>query len=553
MLLDIFTILFESDAKKLDAGLKKSDKAADDLVDSLKKVDKQADGAGSSFAGMASKALGALAAVASVGSVISGTISKAADVAAIGQTADALGVAVEELDAFGRAAQAMGGDAQGARDSVTDMAESIGEALQDVESGRAKTFDALGVSLRGVDGQAVDAVEGILRLSDAVQGMIKEEAVFRIKELGITDNRTVEMVLKGRKELEKMLQVQKDSGVITKEQAKQAQEFTLSMNRLRGSLDTAGTGFMTLLIPALEKGVEWLTKIVDWANENKTVITGFFIAIAGIVAAVYLPAMISAGIATLAATWPILAIGAAIAVAAAAFALIYDDIMNFIEGNDSMIGQLVSQYPIIGDVIDTVVAAFKQLMEWGGIAFDFLKSGASSLLDVYKSFGKGIVAVFEFIGAMWKAQFDFIMAGIDAVVSGLASAASFFGFGGDEDEAAVDIGNGGNPGAGAGVGTERADATPKDGISVNANKVNEAVAAGKQQVAVASASPLNSTTSSSISNSVASTNKETNVQVGELIVQTPATDTDGIMAAGKGSLENQLAQLDSEYSSGVAR
>lgn len=487
MLLDTFTILFESDARKLDDGLQKSDKAADDLLDGLKKVDSQARTTGSSFAGFAAKALGALTAVLSTTSVISGSIQKAADVAAIGQTADALGVAVEELDAFGRSAQAMGGDAQGARDSVTDMAESIGEALQDIESGRAKTFGALGISLRGVDGQAINAVEGILRLSDAVQGLSREEAVFRIKELGITDNRTVEMVLKGRKELERMLQVQKEAGVITKEQALQAQKFTESMNKLRGSLDTAGTGFMSILIPALEKGVQWLTKIVDWANENKHFIVGFFVAVAGIVTAVYLPAMISAAAATLAATWPLIAMGAAIAAVAAFFALAYDDIMNFVEGNDSFIGQIFEKYPMVKDIVFAIIDAFKFMGQVVGSVFDMLVLGFQQVID-------------------------FVMTGVRQISAGISTVADFFGFGG-----------------------------------------GDAATAGQQQMAAASASPLNSTTSSSISNSVASTNRETNVQVGEVVVNTQATDAEGIAKDVNGSLSSQLAQLDSEFSSGVAR
>ena len=487
MLLDTFTILFESDARKLDDGLQRSDKAADSLLDGLKRVDKQAGTTGSSFAGFAAKALGALTAALSATSVISGSIMKAADVAAIGQTADALGVAVEELDAFGRSAQAMGGDARGARDSVTDMAESIGEALQDIESGRAKTFGALGISLRGVDGQAINAVEGILRLSDAVQGLSREEAVFRIKELGITDNRTVEMVLKGRKELERMLQVQKEAGVITKEQALQAQKFTESMNKLRGSLDTAGTGFMSILIPALEKGVQWLTKIVDWANENKHFIVGFFVAIAGIVTAVYLPAMISAAVATLAATWPLIAMGAAIAAVAAFFALAYDDIMNFVEGNDSFIGQIFEKYPMVKDIVFAIIDAFKFMGQVVGSVFDMLVLGFQQVID-------------------------FVMTGVRQISAGISTVADFFGFGG-----------------------------------------GDAATAGQQQMAAASASPLNSTTSNSISNSVASTNRETNVQVGEVVVNTQATDAEGIARDVNGSLSSQLAQLDSEFSSGVAR
>ncbi len=107
----------------------------------------------------------------------------------IRNTSEALGVAIEDVDAFGKAIERMGGDAQGARDSLTDMAESIGEALQDVESGRAKTFKALGISLKDVDGQAKNAVQGMVELAGAVVGLGREQAVFQIKELGITDER----------------------------------------------------------------------------------------------------------------------------------------------------------------------------------------------------------------------------------------------------------------------------------------------------------------------------------------------------------------------------
>lgn len=485
-LLDTFTILFEADTGSVKQGADASRKSADELVDSLKKADKQADSTGESYAGFAAKAVGMLAAVISVGQGISATIDKAADIAQIAQTADAIGVAVEELDAFGRAAAAAGGDAQGARDSITDMAESMGEALADVESGRAKTFAALGISLRDVNGQSKDAITGILDLASAVEGMSNSEAVFRIKELGITDNRTVEMVLKGRKELERMLAVQKEQGVITKESAEQAARFTEGMNRLRGSLDSAGTGFMTALIPALTKGVEWLTKLVDWAGEHSDVIVGFFGAVAAIVTAMYLPAMIAAATATLTATWPIIAIGLAIGAVAAAFALAYDDIMNFVKGNDSFIGQIFDKYPAVKDVV-------------------------FSIIDAFKFMGEVVAGVFSMLLTGFRQVVDFIMAGVGQITGAVGKVAGFFGFGGDD------------------------------------------VAAGQAALATASASPLNSTTSNSISNSVSGVNKETNVQTGDIIVQTQATDANGIARDVGGSLNDQLKQMNNEFADGVER
>jgi hypothetical protein len=484
-LLDTWLTVFQADTSSLEQGVKKSDQSADDLIKTLKKTDDQAGKTGNSFAGFAAKALGALTAALSVGQVISSTIAKAEDIGRIAATADALGEAVENVDAFGRAAVTLGGDAQSARDSLTDMAESIGEALQDVESQRAKTFAALGVDLRDAGGNAIGAVEGILSLADAVQGLSKQEAVFRIKELGITDNRTVEMVLKGRKELERLLAVQKQQGVITKETAEEAKKFNEAMGGLRGAVDSAGTGFMTALIPALTVAVEWLTTLVNWAGEHSDLIVGFFAAVAAIVTAVYLPAMISAAAATLAATWPLLAIIAVIGLVAAAFALVYDDVMNFIDGNDSLIGQIFENYPLIKDLVFGIIDAFKLM-------------------------GTVVAGVWEMIVLGFKQMVAFVSAGIEQIANGVKKVAGFFGLGSGPD------------------------------ISV-----------GQQALAQANASPLNATTSAAISNTVASSSREVNV--GEVVVNTQATDAQGVARDVRGSLAEQLEQMDNEFASGVDR
>lgn len=452
----------------------------------LERTERKTDSLGKSFAGLAARAAGALTAVLSVGQAISGAISRAADVEALNRTSEALGIGITELDAFGLAAERMGGDAQGARDSLTDMAESIGEALQDIESGRAKTFAALGISLRDVNGQSKDAIAGILDLADAVQDMSKEEAIFRIKELGITDNRTVEMVLKGRKELERMLATQKESNAITKEQAERALTFNASLSTLRQGISAGANSLFDWMIPALQKGVEWLTIIVDWVSEHKDFVVGFFGAIAAVVAAVYLPAMIAAAAATLAATWPIIAIGAAVVAAAAAFALLYDDIMNFIDGNDSFIGQIFEKYPMVQAIV-------------------------MGIIDAFKLMGSTLLGIFNMILDGWNMLFGGIMAGVSQIVSGVRSVGRFFGFGGGSSTAA----------AGA-------------------------------QLASAGSSPLNGTTSAAISNS-SSGASETNVPIGQITINTQATDAQGISREIGSSLDDQLRNLDAQTATAVTR
>ena len=540
-LLDTLLLVFKADTSQADAGLDSARKKSDELIDSIRDADAVAGKAGASFKAMAAGALGGLAAAFSVSAAISGAFSRADDIRAIEQTSEAIGAAIENVDAFGKAAEAMGGDAQGARDSLTDMAEKMGEAMTDVESGAAKAFKALGIGLKNTDGSSKDAISGILDLAGAVEGLDKGAAVFKIKELGITDNRTVEMVLKGRQELERLLRVQKEQGVITKQSAENARKLTEAMGSLQGGLRGAGNSFLDSIIPALTKVIEWLSKGVSWMQDNKDFVVGFFGAIAAVVAAVYLPAMISAAAATLAATWPFIAIGVAIAAAAAAFALIYDDVMNFIDGNDSFIGQVFEKYPMVERIVMSLIDVFKALWDMliigaqqignvvslgfqqviSGIkaavdylteAYSAIQSFVDSSLSAFQSMSDGISAIFSFIVDTVKSSMSFVTAGIDKIKSGVSGVAGFFGFGDS----------------------------------------SEAMGSAGQQLGMAARAPSNGVTSSAISNS-AQSSSEQNIQIGQVTVQTNATDAQGMASGAKSELQNQLKNLEHESATGVTR
>lgn len=540
-LLDTLLLVFKADTSQADAGLDSARKKSDELIDSIRDADAAAGKAGASLKAMAAGALGGLAAAFSVSAAISGAFARADNIRAIEQTSDAIGAAIENVDAFGKAAEAMGGDAQGARDSLTDMAEKMGEAMSDVESGAAKAFKSLGISLKSADGGTKDAISGMLDLASAVEGLDRSAAVFKIKELGITDNRTVEMILKGRQELERMLRVQKEQGVVTKEAAENARKLTEATGSLKNMLSSAGASFLDSIIPALTKVIEWLGKGVSWMQDNKDFVIGFFGSIAAVVTALYLPAMASAAIATLAATWPLLLIGAAIAAAAAAFALIYDDVMNFVDGNDSFIGQVFEKYPMVEKIVMTLIDAFRQMWQIlitgaqqvgdfvtagfqqviAGIkaAVDYLSEAygaitgfVDSSLVSFQSLSDGISAIFAFIVETVKGSLSFVTAGIDKIKSGVSGVAGFFGFGDS----------------------------------------SSAMQSASQQIGAASSAPSNGVSSSAISN-MANSSSETNVQVGQVVVQTQATDAQGISRDVGSELQSQLKNLEHESATGVAR
>lgn len=560
-ILDTFVTVFTADTKKLDDGLEHSRQSADDLVDQLKDVDKAADQAGTGlreagggFVEYAKTALGALAGIWAADGLVGSVIERAQEIDAIARSAEALGMTVEDVDAFGRAMQNMGLDAEGARDSLVDMAEAIGEGLQDAEGSKGQAFASLGVNLKDSAGKAIDAQEGLLRLADAAQKLSKEEAVFRIKEVGITDNRVVEAVLKGRQELERLLAVQKAQGTITKENAEQARAFLEVYNRLKTGISSAGMSIANDLMPYLQPLFTALAEGVEWMVAHKDVVKGFFIGVAAAVTAVYLPAMVRAAAATVAATWPFLLIAAAVAAVGTAFALIYDDIKNFQEGNASMIGELLQKYPVLQDIANRVAEGIKAagqglqdfatwasdslaplgelfsalgelLLSFLGLLGDagvkiwgFIKDDA---LAAFQALGDGVVAVFNLIMETIKGVIGFIGNGIGQIAGGVRSAADWV-----------------------------RGAAGKLGLS---DETAGAVQEGQRQLDSAGASPLNSVTSNSISNSASSSKKETNLSIGELNVHTKATDAQGMAKGAGGALREQLSSLDSEFATGVDR
>lgn len=550
-ILDTWVTIFEADSSSLTQGIDKSKLGADDLITKLKATDDAASKVGGTFKGMIAGAASALAGLLIAKTTITGAFEDAANIQAISATADALGETIGNVDAFGRAATALGGDAQGARDSLTDMAEKMGEAMTDVESGAAKAFTALGIKLKDVNGHAKPAVQGILELAGAVEGLDKAQAVFKIKELGITDNRTVEMVLKGRKELERLIARQKEQGVLTKENAEEARKFTEAWGKLNNAMENIGLGISTALMPAFTKVLDWLGVMAEWLGEHKNLLIGFFGSIAAVVLALYLPAMISAAAATLAATWPILAIVAIVAALAAAFALAYDDIMAFIEGNDSLIGRIFEKYPQVKEIVYGIIEAFKFMGEIVAQVFNSLLTG-------------------------FKQMLDFVMTGIKQIASGVSTVASFFGIGSDDappkNVAVKPSGSGQDPldvprveandaaqrSGGVPPGQPMASLSTRLGEATsgvaagNRAIANESVAAGNRFVTAANNTTLNSTTSNAISNSSTRSN-ETNVQIGEIKVETQATDAAGVAAGVSGELDTQLRQMQSENNTGIAR
>ncbi|NIH18498.1 hypothetical protein [Morganella morganii] len=346
-------------------------------IDAQKKVQEALGDTGAAWqaafdkvAALAEKSLNFAGISTTITGLISDATARAAEIESIDKLGREISITTQDVDAFSGAVSALGGTRSAAQADLSAIAKSFGFAG--------------------------DSMEKVLQTADKVQGMSFGEAKKTLGGLGVTDDSTVELLMKGREELSRMMETQKDYGGITRESIEQSISFNKAMLSLEQSSGLLKNSLMGMLIPVLAQGLDWLEKIVVFAKENKNFVTGFFIAVAAAVTGKYVHAMKLAQISTWTAMLPVMAVVAGILLLAAVFALVYDDIMNFIDGNDSMIGRILDSYPGLKAVILTVWEAF-------GVLFDFIMSVIGVVADiVVAAYNTMSTSLNEFIGWLTK-------------------------------------------------------------------------------------------------------------------------------------------------------
>lgn len=386
--LETFYFLFRSDAGELDAGLSESERRARETEDAVRNTDEAAGSLGASFKNVAMQAMGVLAAFVSVGAIIEGVKAATAFNDSLGETAEALEVNVEDLSAWSDAAQASGGSADAFQGTLKGLTAAMAAADTTGKSRLKPFFDELGISMLDAAGKARPVMELLPELAASFEGMSKAQSFGIGQKLGL-DQGTIMMLQRGRIGLDEIIARQKELGVTTAEDARIAGDFNDALDDTAHAFRSVFTGIASAILPALTVLNQALQVGAVWIRQNDKLVTGFFMAVAGIVTAYYLPAMYRAAVATTLATLPFIAIGVAVVAAAAAFALLYDDVMTFLEGGDSLTGNLLewfyglgivktaiggvtSAFEVMSAVIDSIIKAFEWLISKGGQIGDIL-------------------------------------------------------------------------------------------------------------------------------------------------------------------------------------
>lgn len=312
---------FNAGKSKVDKGLKDTGSEADKTGAKLKKTGK--DGA-EGFENVAKSAAKFLALVGGTMAVKRFAEQIIESSAALDRFSKNLGDSVNTVSAWSNAAEQAGGSAEGLQGTMDMLSKSQTELQLTGQSGLIPYFAALGLSLADTQGKARPVNDLLLDLSDRFSKMDRTTANNMGRMMGI-DQGTMQLLLKGRSEVELMIRRQKEYGAVTKQQAEEASRLKLAMTDSRQSFEAFGRELLSAATPALEKLFAVFADFGAWCRENKEFVSAFLTIIAVGLGAVA------------AATIPINLTVVAVLALAAAIAALWQDYQTWKRGGDSFI------------------------------------------------------------------------------------------------------------------------------------------------------------------------------------------------------------------------
>lgn len=586
-ILETFYILFETDAKKAEREQedlrKEAAKTADEidrsvknakkLPDALNDADRNATRLGSSFKAITGliAAAGGLLLVGGLKAALDGTVEEADRLV---DASARIRLGAEDFDTWRRAVKASGGELEDAEAALASYDEMLRRIQAGIGKRGVEALAGLGLTAENADGSLKDVRTSLLEVAGAVEGLERAEALRKIRRLGITDEGTIQLLLKGRAAVEALSDAQRANGAITQEQADRIDKYKEASEQLSGVIQGWKFAIVSALAPALEGLNRLLISGIRWMGENRGFMEGLGVALlitAGVVTAVYTPAMIAAAAATLAATWPILAIAAAVLAVGAAFALAYDDVKAFLTGQPSLIGELAERYGWFRAIIHGLGVAFRVIGRIAVAVFEGLRAAGEAVFNALASYFRGWYAVAApILGFLWdlfvrvwsgissavmdrirpwlpliRFVFAVMSAGVQAV--GAVFSAVFSAIGAAWDAIFGRIVRGINTvinGARRLMGMQ---------VSGNADAAANGVGIGQGQLAAAGRAPLTSATSFSVTNGGNRRGGDRNLTVGTVNVNTQATDAAGIANGFNSALGAQFRDTSAAFDDGIDR
>lgn len=573
-LLDSFYFAIKADTRDAVQGIQKAGGEFDELRtdvragtgDISRHFQTMGASVGESLSGMvknfAALGAGVLAGAASLDAFsehVTRVIQKATD-------AQSLGIAIGEYDALSQSLAGAGLEADEARDLFVDLNEAIGEGASDAESQRAKTFQQLGIALKDSSGQARNAAEVFEDLAAAADKLNPQQFTFMIRQLGINDPKTIQLLQLGSRNLKDQIGLAKQRGVMDEQQQQAAIKLAQAQRELSARINQIGDSIASKAIPAISGMLSAITAVMDYVERHKMAfVTAFGLAAVGAVWALrgqilgLIPVITRMAAATFAATWPWIAIGAAIA----AVALIAEDLYTYFTDPtaNTVTGALADKFSSVREFLEAsrseVMALWDSMQKFGASAvkiWDSIIDAINSLNDnaAFTAFVDGARTKFTELREWlqdWGVKIgDFLYNIFANIANGAIDTLNQIpGIDiqrmptGDERQATRRT-------------EQQASTFADDVMAINRPgiPVLPSVAAGNSVMADASNSPLNAISNNAVTNHARSSTTNAPVNVEKIEINTQSTDPEAIMTHAANGLQSEWRNAVAQHDDGIS-
>jgi len=311
---------FSAASKKVDRGLKDTGAEAEKTGKKIEGAGKKSEDSFKNLSSVATKFLAVIGGTMAIKNFVAQTIEASS---ALDRLSKNLGDSANNISAWGNAAEMAGGSAQGLQGTMDMLSKAQTELQLTGESSLIPFFSSLGVAMAETNGKARPVGDILLSLSERFSSIDRVTANNMGAMMGI-DQGTMNLLLKGRQEVELMIARQKEYGAVTKKQAEEASRLKQTMVETRQTFESFGRELLSAAMPALEAVLGVFKKLGEWVKNNQEFVKIFLTMLAAELAAIGL------------ALTPINFTVAAITALTAALAALYQDYQVWKRGGDSL-------------------------------------------------------------------------------------------------------------------------------------------------------------------------------------------------------------------------
>ena len=348
------------------------------------------------------------------------------DITQVDKLSKSLGVSVEQLSAWRTAAEMAGVEADEVGEIFADFNDWMVDAKFNEGGAMYTDFIEKGLlpAVTDANGEMKKTEDYILEFADALHKMDPAQASGIARQIGLSDLKTASWIQSGGDAIRRQLELAKEIGTYTQEDAAAASEFTMSIKVLTHSIRMMLLPVFRALVPILTNVSKMFTEVSKHAVALIPILSGIGIAMGVRMAGGFLAIAKSIQKATLAARAFIFSPWGAVLMALLAIGLVLDDFLVWLDGGESAWGEYYES--IFGDTenakqvlqgfYDTVVGVFTSI---GGVV--------DELSPHFEKLWQALVKLFDtVVGSAGFSMFtDLLVDAIGLIIDVIASLIDF--------------------------------------------------------------------------------------------------------------------------------